>query len=62
MTTIDLGHLIVTEPGARTTIWRSSPPRFATSRSTTPAAACHEHLVPGTGEIDFARSSRSSSG
>ena len=54
MTTIDIGHLIVTEPGAP----ESHLAEFSTSLRNVQVddarRGVHEHLVPGAGEIDFA--------
>jgi len=52
-TTIDIGHLIVTEPGAP----QDHLAEFATSLRNVQVddarRGVHEHLVPGAGEIDF---------
>jgi L-ribulose-5-phosphate 3-epimerase len=53
-TTIDVGHLIVTEPGAP----HDHLAEFASSLRNVQVddarRGVHEHLVPGAGEIDFA--------
>ena len=54
MTTIDIGHLIVTEPGAPQDHLAEFAPSLRNVQVDDARRGVHEHLVPGTGEIDFA--------
>jgi len=54
MTTIDLGHLIVTEPGAPQDHLAEFASTLRNVQVDDARRGVHEHLVPGTGEIDFA--------
>lgn len=53
-TTIDLGHLIVTEPGAPQEHLAEFAPSLRNVQVDDARRGVHEHLVPGAGEIDFA--------
>jgi sugar phosphate isomerase/epimerase len=52
-TTIDIGHLIVTEPGAPQDHLAEFAPSLANVQVDDARRGVHEHLMPGTGEIDF---------
>lgn len=52
-TTIDIGHLIVTEPGAPQDHLAEFGPSLANVQVDDARRGVHEHLMPGTGEIDF---------
>ena len=54
MTTIDVGHLIVTEPGAPHEHLAEFAPTLRNVQVDDARRGVHEHLVPGAGEIDFA--------
>lgn len=54
MTTIDIGHLIVTEPGAPQNHLAEFAPSLRNVQVDDARRGVHEHLVPGAGEIDFA--------
>jgi sugar phosphate isomerase/epimerase len=54
MTTIDVGHLIVTEPGAPHDHLAEFAPSLRNVQVDDARRGVHEHLVPGAGEIDFA--------
>lgn len=54
MTTIDIGHLIVTEPGAPHDHLAEFAPSLRNVQVDDARRGVHEHLVPGAGEIDFA--------
>ena len=54
MTTIDIGHLIVTEPGAPHDHLAEFAPSLRNVQVDDAKRGIHEHLVPGAGEIDFA--------
>jgi sugar phosphate isomerase/epimerase len=54
MTTIDIGHLIVTEPGAPQTHLAEFASTLRNVQVDDARRGVHEHLVPGAGEIDFA--------
>lgn len=54
MTTIDVGHLIVTEPGAPHDHLAEFAPTLRNVQVDDARRGVHEHLVPGAGEIDFA--------
>lgn len=54
MTTIDLGHLIVTEPGAPESHLAEFSSTLKNVQVDDARRGVHEHLVPGAGEIDFA--------
>lgn len=53
MTTIDIGHLIVTEPGSPQDHLAEFAPSLRNVQVDDARRGVHEHLVPGTGEIDF---------
>lgn len=53
-TTIDIGHLIVTEPGAPQDHLAEFAPSLRNVQIDDARRGVHEHLMPGTGEIDFA--------
>jgi sugar phosphate isomerase/epimerase len=52
-TTIDIGHLIVTEPGAPQDHLAEFAPSLRNVQVDDARRGVHEHLMPGTGEIDF---------
>jgi L-ribulose-5-phosphate 3-epimerase len=52
-TTIDIGHLIVTEPGAPQDHLAEFAPSLRNVQVDDARRGVHEHLVPGAGEIDF---------
>lgn len=54
MTTIDVGHLVVTEPGAPHTHLAEFAPTLRNVQLDDARRGVHEHLPPGQGEIDFA--------
>lgn len=54
MTTIDIGHLLVTEPGAPERHLAEFAPTLRNVQVDDARRGVHEHLVPGEGEIDFA--------
>ncbi len=54
MTTIDVGHLIVTEPGAPHEHLAEFAPSLRNVQIDDARRGLHEHLPPGSGEIDFA--------
>jgi sugar phosphate isomerase/epimerase len=54
MTTIDIGHLLVTEPGAPHEHLAEFAPTLRNVQVDDARRGVHEHLVPGAGEIDFA--------
>src|SRR5436190_3949882 len=53
MTTIDIGHLIVTEPGAPQSHLAEFASTLRNVQVDDARRGVHEHLVPGAGEIDF---------
>jgi sugar phosphate isomerase/epimerase len=53
MTTIDIGHLIVTEAGAPQTHLAEFASTLRNVQVDDARRGVHEHLVPGAGEIDF---------
>lgn len=53
MTTIDIGHLLVTEPGAPQEHLAEFAPTLKNVQVDDARRGVHEHLMPGTGEIDF---------
>ena len=53
MTTIDIGHLIVTEPGAPQDHLAEFAPSLRNVQVDDARRGVHEHLLPGAGEIDF---------
>lgn len=53
MTTVDLGHLIVTEPGAPHEHLAEFAPTLRNVQLDDARRGVHEHLLPGEGEIDF---------
>jgi L-ribulose-5-phosphate 3-epimerase len=53
-TTIDIGHLIVTEPGAPHDHLAEFAPSLRNVQVDDARRGVHEHLEPGAGEIDFA--------
>ena len=53
MTTIDIGHLIVTEPGAPQDHLAEFAPSLRNVQVDDARRGVHQHLVPGEGEIDF---------
>ena len=53
MTTIDIGHLIVTEPGAPQDHLAEFAPSLRNVQVDDARRGVHEHLMPGAGEIDF---------
>jgi sugar phosphate isomerase/epimerase len=53
MTTIDIGHLIVTEPGAPQDHLAEFASTLKNVQVDDARRGVHEHLVPGAGEIDF---------
>jgi L-ribulose-5-phosphate 3-epimerase len=54
MTTIDIGHLIVTEPGAPQDHLAEFASTLRNVQVDDARRGVHEHLIPGEGEIDFA--------
>ncbi|MBV8882106.1 MAG: sugar phosphate isomerase/epimerase [Planctomycetaceae bacterium] len=52
-TTIDIGHLIVTEPGMPEQHLAEFAPSLRNVQVDDARRGVHEHLVPGAGEIDF---------
>ncbi|MBI3857281.1 MAG: sugar phosphate isomerase/epimerase, partial [Planctomycetes bacterium] len=52
-TTIDIGHLIVTEPGAPQDHLAEFASTLRNVQLDDARRGVHEHLVPGAGEIDF---------
>jgi L-ribulose-5-phosphate 3-epimerase len=52
-TTIDIGHLIVTEPGAPQDHLKEFAPSLRNVQVDDARRGVHEHLPPGAGEIDF---------
>lgn len=54
MTTIDVGHLVVTEPGAPQSHLAEFAPTLRNVQIDDARRGVHEHLPPGQGEIDFA--------
>ena len=52
-TTIDIGHLIVTEPGAPQDHLAEFAPSLRNVQVDDARRGVHEHLPPGAGEIDF---------
>lgn len=52
-TTLDIGHLIVTEPGAPQDHLAEFAPSLRNVQVDDARRGVHEHLVPGAGEIDF---------
>ena len=54
MTTIDVGHLLVTEPGAPHSHLEEFAPTLRNVQLDDARRGVHEHLPPGQGEIDFA--------
>jgi len=52
-TTIDVGHLIVTEPGAPQDHLAEFAPTLRNVQVDDARRGVHEHLPPGAGEIDF---------
>jgi L-ribulose-5-phosphate 3-epimerase len=52
-TTIDIGHLIVTEPGAPQDHLAEFAPTLRNVQVDDARRGVHEHLPPGAGEIDF---------
>jgi L-ribulose-5-phosphate 3-epimerase len=53
MTTIDIGHLIVTEPGAPQDHLAEFASSLCNVQVDDARRGVHEHLVPGEGDIDF---------
>ena len=53
-TTLDVGHLIVTEPGAPQDHLAEFAPSLGNVQIDDARRGVHEHLMPGSGEIDFA--------
>ncbi|HLY08793.1 MAG TPA: sugar phosphate isomerase/epimerase family protein [Planctomycetota bacterium] len=53
MTTIDIGHLLVTEPGAPHEHLAEFGPSLRNVQVDDARRGVHEHLMPGEGEIDF---------
>jgi sugar phosphate isomerase/epimerase len=53
MTTLDIGHLIVTEAGAPQSHLAEFAPTLRNVQVDDAHRGVHEHLVPGAGEIDF---------
>lgn len=53
MTTIDIGHLLVTEPGAPQDHLAEFASTLRNVQVDDARRGVHEHLVPGSGEIDF---------
>ena len=54
MTTLDIGHLIVTEAGEPEKHLAEFAPTLRNVQVDDARRGIHEHLVPGAGEIDFA--------
>ena len=54
MTTIDVGHLLVTETGAPHEHLADFAPSLRNVQLDDARRGVHEHLMPGSGEIDFA--------
>jgi sugar phosphate isomerase/epimerase len=53
MTTIDIGHILVTESGAPHEHLAEFGPTLKNVQVDDARRGVHEHLMPGTGEIDF---------
>ncbi len=53
MTTIDIGHLLVTETGAPHEHLAEFAPSLRNVQVDDARRGVHEHLMPGAGEIDF---------
>ncbi|HZE96395.1 MAG TPA: sugar phosphate isomerase/epimerase family protein [Planctomycetota bacterium] len=53
MTTIDVGHLLVTEPGEPHEHLAEFAPSLRNIQVDDARRGVHEHLMPGAGEIDF---------